>query len=203
MKISHNFFGLSLCILAVLLAHTYSSTDKIWPLNMSFVTNAIFKAKATHHNLTVSPKPESIISADLLELLHNNPLGAGDALEGEDFIAIERNEISSTDIGCTEIYNSYARSDIPIDGSTAGDIGRISKLHQGNFQISVTQHGHQVFLSYQINGETKTIAEVYCTIDDNKVLLSQQDNHTYVVLEFENDIYTGRFKRHSLQPEAT
>jgi hypothetical protein len=202
MKISHKVSGFSLCVLAVLLAYTYSSTGKIWPLNMSFVTNTIAKAKATHHNLTGSSKPESIISADLLELLHNNPLGAGDALEGEDFIAIERNEISSTDIGCTEVYNSYARSDIPVDGSTAGDMGRISVLHQGDFQISVTQREHQVFLSYQINGEIKTITEVYCAIGDNQVLLSQQDNYTYVILEFNDGIYTGEFKRYSLQSEA-
>lgn len=190
-KITKTFTRLVILIILLLVIRTFAKQKTLFPLDLSFLGDMI----AHLNDLTQEEPSESLITSELREALLSNPLGAGDSVTG-DALAIDYVQVQGSDIGCTQVINPYARGDIPLDDSGGGDQSRIQSLHQGNFSIQLKEESSQMFVVSNSN----KIAEVYClkTAANNTqqaIILGQQDNLTYLILEFQNGQYTGKMER--------
>lgn len=190
-KITSTFKRLVILIVLLLLVRTFAKQNRIFPLDLTFLGSTIGQLKDSIQE----ESPESLITGDLHEALLSNPLSAGDSIVG-DALSIDYIQVQGIDLGCTEVVNPYARGDIPPDNSRGGDQAKIQALYQGNFAITLQQEDNQFF----VVANNSKIVEVYClrSVGSKKsaILLSQQDNLTYLVLEFnEAGQYTGKIDR--------
>lgn len=191
-NLTKNFQRVVVLLFLLLVIRTFAKQNRIFPLDLSFVGNLV----AQLEDLSQDEQAESLIPTELRNQLRENPLAAGDSVVG-DALAIDYIQVQGSDLGCSQIINPYARGDVPPDNIRGGDRAKIQSLYQANFPVSLQEKDRQFFIV--ANG--REIAEAYCFRPEVNgvqriVILSQQDNSTYLVVEFKENQYTGKTERH-------